>query len=105
MPDSLLKVLKLFVVVGGLVIVGGTATLIWVMVKRGTHTAATPAVAPPSLPGTIEVPQGGEIAQLAIAGSQLVLLGQAPGAGQFVVVVDLATGARRQLLRIVPAPP
>ena len=106
MSDSLLKALKLFVVVGG---VGHRRRHSYADLGAGQARRRTRRPhrrsQPPSLPGTIEVPPGGEIAQLAIAGSQLVLLGQAPGEGQFVLVVDLATGARRQLLRIVPAPP
>ena len=102
MPDSLLKALKLFVIIGGIVIVGGTATLIWVVVKRGTTAPVSVAAA---LPGTIELPPGGEVAQMAVTGSRLLLLGRAPNLGQFVLEVDLATGARRQLLRLAPAAP
>jgi len=40
-----------------------------------------------------------------LAGSQLVLLGTAPGEGQFVLVVDLASGERRRLLRLLPEHP
>ena len=59
MSDSLLKALKLFVVVGGILIVGGTATLIWVLVKRGTSGDAWHRRAVASaLPGTIELPPG-----------------------------------------------
>jgi hypothetical protein len=105
MPESLLKILKLFVVVGALVIVGGTATLVWLLVKRGADMAVPSVTTAAHLPATIELPPGGEISQLAVASSQLVLLGRAPGEGQFVLVVDLATGARRQLLRLAPAPP
>ena len=105
MPDSLLKILKLFVVVGAFVIVGGTATLVWLLVKRGANVAVPSVTVATSLPATIDLPPGGEISDLAVANSQLVLLGKAPGEGQFVLVVDLATGARRQLLRLAPAPP
>jgi hypothetical protein len=93
------------VVVSGILIVGGTATLIWVLVKRGTSTAVAPAAMAPALTGTIELPPGGEVAQVTVAGSRLVLLGRAPGLGQFVLEVDLATGARRKLLRLAPAAP
>jgi hypothetical protein len=105
MPDSLLKALKLFVVVGGIVIVGGTATLIFVLVKRGTSVAPAPVATVAALPGTIELPPGGAVAQMTVAGSRLLLLGRAPDLGQFVLEVDLATGARRQLLRLAPAAP
>ncbi len=91
-------------IVGAVLIVGGTATLIWLLVKRGTHLATAPAAPTSTLPATVALPPGGEIAQATVVGAELVLLGKAPGEGQFVLVVDLATGARRQLLRLAPAP-
>jgi hypothetical protein len=104
MSDSLLRALKVFVVVSGVVIVVGTATLIWLVVKRGANVATTaPATAPAGEPGTVDLPPGGEVTQLAVSGSRLVLLGRAPGEGQFVVVVDLASGERRRLFRLAPA--
>ena len=42
--------------------------------------------------------------QATLAGSRLLLLGTVPGEGQFVLVVDAETGARRQHLRLVPEP-
>jgi hypothetical protein len=103
MSDSLLNALKVFVIVGAVVLVGGTATLIWALVKRGASRAAPPeAAGPPPPPGTILVPAGAEIAQATLTGSRLLLLGQAPGEGQFVLLVDAASGARRSFLRLVP---
>jgi hypothetical protein len=92
-----------FVVVGGVVIVIGTATLIWLLVKRGASVATTtPAATPAGESATIELPPGGEFTQLAVSGSRLVLLGRAPGEGQFVLVVDLASGERRRLFHLAP---
>jgi hypothetical protein len=106
MSDSLLKALKIFVVVGAVVIVGGTATLIWLLVKRGTSMAvATAPAAAPQEPGTIALPPGAEVSQIAAAGPELLLLGRTPGEGQFLLVVDAKSGATRRLLRLVPAPP
>lgn len=107
MSDSLLKALKIFVVVGAVVIVGGTATLIWLLVKRGTSmaVATAPAPPPPQVPGTIELPPGAEITQIAAAGPELLLLGRAPAEGAFVLAVDAKTGARRRLWRLVEARP
>lgn len=101
----MLKAVKLFVVVAGLLIVGGTATLIWQLVKRGGEAArARPAVATTE-PRSVVLPAGGEITQVAAQGSQLLLLGRSPADGQFLLVIDLASGERRQLLRLLPAPP
>jgi hypothetical protein len=104
MSDSLLKALKVFVVVGAVLLVGGTATLIWALVKRGTsRDEAPPAVAGP--PGTVLLPPGAEVRQASLTGSQIVLLGEVPGEGQFVLVVDATTGARRRFLRLMPERP
>ncbi|MEK0084683.1 DUF6476 family protein [Benzoatithermus flavus] len=107
MSDSLLKALKIVVVVGAVVIVGGTATLIWLLVKRGTSmaVATVQAPSPPSVPGTVELPPGAEITQIAAAGPELLLLGRAPGEGQFLLVVDAKSGTRRRILRLVETRP
>jgi hypothetical protein len=103
MPESLLRAVKLFVVVAGVLIVAGTATLIALLVKRGAAEAdraenrEVPAPAPP-----VELPPGGEVTQAAVAGRELVLLGRAPR-GQFVLVVGLARGERRRLVWLAPA--
>lgn len=106
MSDSLLNALKVFVVVGAVVLVAGTATLIWALVKRGTSRGELPAQveATPHAPGTVTLPAGAEVLQATLAGSRLLLLGTVPGEGQFVLVVDAETGARRQHLRLVPEP-
>jgi hypothetical protein len=102
MSDSLLRAVKLFVVVGGVLIIAGTATLITLLVKRGTHLAEAPA--PPTAAASAAVPAGGEITGASLAGHDLILLGRAP-AGQFVLVVDPASGARRRLLWLAPEVP
>lgn len=89
-------------IVGAVVLVGGTATLIWALVKRGTSREAPAEAAAPSPPGTVLVPAGAEVTQATLAGRNLLLLGRAPGEGQFVLVVDAASGARRGFLRLVP---
>jgi hypothetical protein len=107
MSDSLLKALKIFVVVGAVVIVGGTATLIWLLVKRGTSMAVStaPAAPAPAVPGTVELPPGAEVTQVAAAGAEILLLGRSPGEGPFLLVVDARTGATRRLFRLVQGRP
>lgn len=107
MSDTLLNALKIFVVVGAILLVGGTATLIWVLVKRATSrdAAQTTAPATPQLPATVTLPAGARIDQASLSGSQLLLLGSAPGEGQFLLIVDAASGARRRYLRLMPEQP
>jgi hypothetical protein len=100
--DPVLKALKTFVVVAGVAIVLGTATLIWLLVKRGGQGARPPAAAVREEPANVALPRGAEVIQVAVSGSQLLLLGRVPSEGQFVAVVDLASGERRRLLRLVP---
>ena len=47
------------------------------------------------------LPPGGEVIQASVAGRELVLLGRAPQ-GQFVLVVELASGERRRLVWLAP---
>jgi hypothetical protein len=100
MSDSLLRAVKLFVVVGGVLIVAGTATLIALLVKRGATLADAPAP-DAAMPATVTLPSGGEIVRADLAGRDLVLLGRS-GRGQFVLVVELATGATRHLVWLAP---
>ncbi len=107
MSDSLLKALKIFVVVGAVVIVLGTATLISLLVKRagsdgaGTRSAGTPAASLVS----VALPPGAEVIQMSIAGSQLYLLGRSPAEGQFIIVVDQTSGERKRLFHLTPEAP
>jgi hypothetical protein len=103
MSESWLRAVKAFVVVGGVLIIAGSATLMALLVKRGTQAtanrpAATAAVAQAALP------PGGEVVQASLAGRDLVLLGRAPQ-GQFVLVVELASGERRRLVWLAPERP
>lgn len=106
MSDSLLKALKIFVVVGAVVIVLGTATLIALLVKRaGSGSAALPAGPPATGMAEVALPPGAEVQQVTVAGAQLYLLGRSPGEGQFILVIDQTSGARKRLLRLVPEAP
>ena len=102
MSDSLLRAVKLFVVAGAVLIIAGTATLIAMLVKRGSHIAATPETA--AAAATVTLPPGAVVTQASLVGRELVLLGQAP-AGQFVLMVDSAGGERRRLLWLAPEAP
>ncbi len=87
-------------VAGGVVLVLGTGLLVWLLVQRATTTGGgrQPTAA---APGTLALPAGATIGQVLAAGNQLVIVGEGPE-GRFLAVVDLATGRRRHLLKIVP---
>lgn len=104
MSDSLLNALKVFVVVGAVLLVGGTATLIWAIVKRGASRDEPRPTAGALEPAVVTLPAGAEVRQATLAGRDLLLLGTAPAEGPFVLVVDAATGAQRRFLRLVAAP-
>ena len=86
----------------------GTGLLVWLLVQRATTTTTggdrqtTAATAAP--PVTLALPAGATIGQVLSAGNQLVIVGEGPD-GRFLAVVDLATGRRRHLLKILPEVP
>lgn len=89
-------------VAAGVVLVLGTGLLVWLLVQRGQGSREASTAAPPEAPGTLALPPEARIGQVLAAGNQLVILGEVPDGGRFLAVVDLATGRRRHLLRIVP---
>lgn len=100
------KALKVFVVVAGVAIILGTITLIWLLAtRRESEQAPAEAVQQLVVPGTVPLPPGAEVTQLALSGSRLVLLGRIPGEGQFVAVVDASSGELVRLLRLAPGQP
>lgn len=104
MDDRLIRSLKVFVVAAGVVLVLGTGLLIWLLVQRGQGSRAGVAATTPAA-ATLALPAESRISQVLTAGNQLVILGEVPDGGRFLAVVDLATGRRRHLLRIVPEAP
>ena len=92
-------------VAGGVVLVLGTGLLVWLLVQRATTTGGDRQTsATVAAPGTLALPAGATIGQVLSAGNQLVIVGDGPD-GRFLAVVDLATGRRRHLLKIVPEVP
>ena len=88
-------------VAGGVVLVLGTGLLVWLLVQRATTTTGSGRQPTAAAPGTLALPAGATIGQVLAAGNQLVIVGEGPE-GRFLAVVDLATGRRRHLLKIVP---
>ena len=100
--DSWIRALKIFCIVGGVALVLGTATLIWLLMQR--HQARqTAAVQPPAVAAMLDLalPEGLRIEQASFDGRHALLLLQGPDQQQYLALVNPATGERLSLLRVV----
>jgi hypothetical protein len=98
--DSWIRALKIFCVVGGVVLVVGTATLVWLLVQR---REAQQAADPPSAQAAmldLPLPEGLRIEQATFDGRHAVLLLRGPDQQQYLALVNPSTGERLSLLRI-----
>jgi hypothetical protein len=101
--ESWIKALKVFVVVGAVVLVVGTATLIGLLVqRRAAHEAERPAAA--GLRGDLALPAGSRIERIELDGTRALLVLRAADQQHYLALVNPATGERLSLLRIVPDP-
>jgi hypothetical protein len=102
--DSWIRALKIFCIVGGVVLVLGTATLIWLLMQRQeTREAALRPAAAAML--ELPLPEGLRIAQTSFDGRHALLLLHGPDQQQYLALVNPATGQRLSLLRVVAEPP
>ena len=93
-----MRALKILVVVMGILLIGGFATLIAVVAQRvaDRQAAATTPVAAP-LPFTavpIELPAGTRLETMAVGADRLVLHIVLPDGNRELLVIDLASGRR-----------
>jgi hypothetical protein len=115
--DNITKLLKGFVIAGGVALVVGTAVLIALIVLRapkdpdpGPAASSTAAAercsggTPSPQPLPVKLPAGARIAQIVPDGNCLILLGVASEGRPFVALVDPVTGERISLLVISPEP-
>ncbi len=85
--DSLVKALKVFVVVGGIVLIGGTGALIWLLVNREQPESEVLPLDPLSWPEEIILPDGARIEQMTGDSRTLYLLVGFPDGGKAIVRV------------------
>jgi hypothetical protein len=117
--DNITKLLKGFVIVGGVALIAGTVLLIvMIMMRASGDPAAEPEVAatagavadrctggaPASQAVSVPLPSGARIEQIVPDGNCLILLGVGGDGRQFVALVDPLTGDRISLLVIRPEP-
>lgn len=94
--DTTPRLLKIFVIGGGVLLLVGAALLLAFLLLRASRLE--PIVE--QLPRVLELPPGARIEQVALDGRRLALLGVDARGQQFVVLVDTATGERLGLVEI-----
>jgi hypothetical protein len=91
--------LKTLVIVLGVLLVGGTVTLVAAIIWRGSHPADGAAPRPPAIAGkpfesTLDLPAGAAIAAMETAGERLVLQVALPDGRRQIVIIDMRNGVR-----------
>lgn len=96
--DNIPRLLKAFVIAGGVALVGGTILLVTLLVLRAT--GGGPDAGQPE--ATLALPAGGRIEQVVADGERWLLLGSDAAGQQFLAVVDARSGRRVSLLWLQP---
>ena len=107
---------KLFVVVSGVVLILGMVALVWLLATRerpAERMATERLVAPPTAPSVVEeavvtdlpLPSGTVVIDMQVSGPSAALLLRSVEGVEFLAWVDLPSGKRRSLLRLVPEQP
>ena len=100
--DNISGLLKAFVIIGGIVLLLGSALLVTLLILRGTDRRQA-VRASTSAPFDLPLPAGSRIEQVSMDGERLVLLAVDGAGRQFVAVADPRTGQLLSLIRIQPA--
>jgi hypothetical protein len=98
LDDKVIRTLKVLLVVGGVVLVGGTGLLVWLLARGG------PSPAPAAGPRPLPVPAGFRADHVALADGRLLLVGRAGDGRQAVIVADPARPEAARVLLLTPAP-
>jgi hypothetical protein len=96
--DNIPRLLKAFVITGGVALVAGTALLVVLILTRpgGERHAAQRE------PTTLALPKGARVEQMVADGQRLMLLGAGASGRQFLLVIDPLSGERLSLLWLEP---
>jgi Family of unknown function (DUF6476) len=99
-----MRALKILVVVMGVMLVGGFATLIAVIGGRMSRSGSAPATARSFAASAIDIPHGARIEAMTAGPDRLVLALALPEGLRQLVIIDLATGARLGTIELRVAP-
>jgi hypothetical protein len=94
-----MRALKTVVIVMGIMLVGGFAVLVAVIVGRLSHS-----IAPRSFATAIDIPHGARIEAMATGAERLVLDLVLLEGGRQLVVIDLTNGARVGIVELRTTP-
>jgi hypothetical protein len=127
--DRFIGLVKVFIIVAGILIIGGTVSLIWLMVNRtspdssvervvaaplatenppmaaGENSRPVAEIPPPPAIAELGVPAGAVVIDVKMAGSAGLLLLRTLEGQEYLALVDLQTGDRRSLIKLVPEAP
>ena len=96
-----MRALKALVVVMGIMLIGGFAVLVAVIIGRVSRGGT----APRSFPATaIDIPRGARVEAMTAGTDRLILDLVLPDDRRQLVVIDLATGVRLGTVELRPAP-
>ena len=104
--DNVPRLLKAFVIGGGILLVAGTILLV-VLIALGVGQDPRPAPATPAAATRLvdlALPSGARIVQMSTDGDRLLLLAEDGAGRQFLAVVDALTGERLSLIRVRTEP-
>jgi hypothetical protein len=96
--------LKILVVVMGIMLVVGFATLVAVIAGRISRSGSTPSPAHAFAAAPIDIPRGARIEAMTVGADRLVLGLALPEGGRQLVVIDLASGTRLGTIELHTAP-
>jgi hypothetical protein len=96
--DDTPRFLKVFVILGGILLLAGTVFLVVLLVLR--IGGNTPMVRP--LPAEVALPPGTKVEQMELDGERLVLLVEDREGRQLLLMVHAITGERLGLLELRP---
>ena len=94
-----MRALKTVVVVMGIMLIGGFATLVAVIAGKLSHSDA-----PRSFAAAIDIPRGARIEAMTTGPDRLLLAIMLPEGGRQVLVINLTTGARLGIVELRPTP-